>query len=90
MSGSKMGASSSAFLARVNGASLKTALVQDHGQCIGNNLFVVGNQDLGFGVVFGHTLLKAQIEAPTLRFAAQLGSALLASDLTWREERFHY
>ena len=34
--------------AGVNGARLKTALIQNHGQRIGNYAFIVNNKDLRF------------------------------------------
>ena len=49
-------------LARINRASLEAALVQNHRQRIGNDAFIVNNQDLGFCVIFGHTLLIAKQE----------------------------
>ena len=44
-------------IARRNRASLEAALVQNHRQRIGNDAFIVNNQDLGFCVIFGHTLI---------------------------------
>src|ERR1019366_1593537 len=44
--------------AGINSAGLETALVQNHGQRISNDSFVVYNKDFGLNLVLGHTLLN--------------------------------
>ena len=48
MSGANVGTISSAPLAGVDGASLKAALVQNHGQGIGNYALIVDDKDFRF------------------------------------------
>ena len=57
MSGANVGGRFEGLLAGIDGAGFKAALVENHSQRVGDHSFVVGNQHLGFGVFFGHTLL---------------------------------
>ena len=41
------------LFAGIDGAGLKAALIQNHGQRIGDHPFIVGNQNFGFGSVSG-------------------------------------
>ena len=45
------------FFAGIHGACLKAALVQDHGQGVGDDPFVIGDKDFGFVNLVGHMLL---------------------------------
>ena len=60
----KAGSLRKSGFAGVNGASLKPALIQYHGQRVGDHSFIVGNKDLGFRCAIGHTLLD---ELPALQ-----------------------
>jgi hypothetical protein len=57
MSGTNASGHFKRLFARVNGAGFKAALVQNHGQRVGDHSFVVGDQHLGFHRVFRHSLL---------------------------------
>ena len=48
------------LFAGIDGAGFKAALVQNHGQRVGNDSFIVDDQHLGFELIFGHTLLEAE------------------------------
>ena len=57
--GRKTGGDLDGLLAGIDGAGFKSALVQDHGKSIGDHPLVVGNQNLGFVIIFRHTLVDA-------------------------------